>query len=807
MKYKKFASTFLTFILTVSLFTISIPQIGYSQAPAKSAAAKSDLESRLSAIEAKVEKRRKELGIPGMSLAIVKDGKVIYSKGLGYKDFEKKVPVTADTQLAIGSATKAFTALSVLMLQDEGKLSLDDSPKKHLPYFKINNPETDKKITVRDLMSHSSGLNRTDLAMITGKLNRVELIKVAGNAKPMAGLGEKFFYQNIMYAAAGEVVSEVYGKPWKQFVPTRIFAPLGMNNSTMTVKQMQKSKDFSFGYDYNFDSKKTRKLPTRDIGEVGPAGSINSSANDMAKWLNFVLSGGEANGKRLVSKSSFEEWVKSQMKITPDGKMSYGLGWFLQDWKGKKVVQHGGNIDGFNSMVAMLPEEKLGFVMLTNVSGSSLGNELMGMVWSGILEETNSNPLTDDEKKEVGKYNFEQAGFAIEVTIEDGKLVAKVPGQPTYILEKVKDRKYKLSNAPAGFFITFKDTEAFLEQPQGNATLPKGGAEKPEKETDKKVDESAKKLIGTYERLDQKGATMEIKTVDGKPSLVVGDQPPYPLEKREDGNFGSPSLPPVYYVKVKTDSAGKLSGITMVQPEGEFEFKYLGKESLVSKIEISVDDLMAKAITALGGEANMRKIKSRVTTFELDAIHQGVKGYGTSYQHVPNRLATKTTITALGKKIGWINEFFDGSKGVEKYSFSSDEEYTGKRLEDVKINNSFHKYLDWKDKYENVEIVKTDKVDDEEVYVVSFEPKNASKFTVYVSTKTFLPRKLVYIIVSSTSSQRVPITEVLSDYRNVDGLLIPFENSTTNPGMGEIITKYKSVKHNVKISEKKFQAN
>ena len=352
MNKKSFFNTLLSLALTVSLLAISLPQIGYSQAPARSAATKSDLESRLSAIEAKVEKRRKEMGIPGMSLAIVKDGRIIYSKGLGYKDFEKKVPITADTQLAIGSATKAFTALSVLMLQDEGKLSLDDSPKKHLPYFKINNPETDKKIKVRDLMSHSSGLNRTDLAMITGKLNRVELIKVAGNAKPMAGLGEKFFYQNIMFAAAGEVVSEVYGKPWRQFVPENIFAPLGMNNSTMTVKQMQKSKDYSFGYDYNFDTKKTRKLPTRDIGEVGPAGSINSSANDMAKWLNFVLSGGEANGKRLVSKASFEEWVKPQMKITPNGKVSYGLGWFLQEWKGKKVVQHGGNIDGFNSMVA-----------------------------------------------------------------------------------------------------------------------------------------------------------------------------------------------------------------------------------------------------------------------------------------------------------------------------------------------------------------------------------------------------------------------------------------------------------------------
>ena len=804
MKSKEFISTLLSFVLTVSIFTVSLPQIGYSYSPAQSSYSQSDLKERLSRIERKTEKRRKELGIPGMSLAIVKDGKVVYSKGLGYKDFEKKVPMTADTQLAIGSATKAFAALSVLMLQDEGKLSLDDSPKKHLPYFKINNPETDEKIQVRDLMAHSSGLNRTDLAMITGKLNRVELIKVAGNAKPMAGLRERFYYQNIMFAAAGEIVSEVYGKPWREFVPEKIFAPLGMNNSTMTVKQMQKSKDYSFGYSYNFDTKKTRRLPTRSIVEVAPAGSINSSANDMATWLKFVLGGGELNGKRLVSKKGYEEWVKPQMKISPNGKVSYGLGWFLQEWKGKKVVQHGGNIDGFNSMVAMLPEENLGFVMLTNVSGSSLGNELMQIIFSGMLDELKTKPLSDADKKEVGKYQFAQAGFDIDVMIEDGKLVAKVPGQPTYILENVEGRKYKLSNAPAGFFITFKDTEAFLEQPQGNFTLPKKGAKS--ETSEKKTDYSAKELIGSYEAVGGKG-TIEIKNVNGKPSLVVGNQPPYPLKKKEDGNFGSPSLPETYYVKVKKNSAGKISGVTIVQPEGEFEFKPAAKKDNAAKVEMSVDELMTKTIAALGGEDNMRKVNSRMITFEINAIHQGVKGYGKALQKAPNKVASETTLTALGKKIGWIKEYFNGEKGIEKYSFSPDDETTGKRLEDAKISNRFHAFLDWKDRYKNVKIVKMDKVKGEEVYSVSFEPENASKFTIYISSKTFLPRKISRVVVSSTSSQRTPVTEVLSDYRSVDGLMIPYKNVTTNSGMGDIVTTVKEVKHNIKIPDGKFVAN
>lgn len=289
----KFLRIFLSLSILLSLFTLSLPQIGYAQ----TAQVSTDLQKNLQIIEEKLEKRRAELGIPGMSLAIVKDGKIIYLKGLGYKDFEKKIPVTPDTQFAIGSATKAFTALSVLMLADEGKIDLDASPKKYLPYFKMKDPETDRNMTVRDLMTHSSGLNRTDLAMITGQLNRQQLIQVVGEAQPMAKLHEKWFYNNIMFAAAGEVVANVEKTTWEKFIPERVFKPLGMNNSTMSMDAMKKAKDYSFGYTYNFDTKKTGKQPFRDIDGVAPAGSINSSARDMAKWITFVMDKGEINGK------------------------------------------------------------------------------------------------------------------------------------------------------------------------------------------------------------------------------------------------------------------------------------------------------------------------------------------------------------------------------------------------------------------------------------------------------------------------------------------------------------------------------
>lgn len=785
--------------LFVSIFAGSLPLAAYAQTAAQTQT--TDYSKQLQAIEEKLEKRRNELGIPGMSLVIVKDDQIIYLKGLGYKDFEKKIAVTPDTEFAIGSATKAFTALSVLMSQDEGKLSLDDSPKKYLPYFKINDAETDKNIQIRDLMSHSSGLNRTDLAWITGKLNREEIIKVAGEAKPQAKLREKFQYQNVMFVAAGEIVGAVQKTPLEKFIPERIFKPLGMTNSTVSVKEMEKTKDYSFGYDYNFDTKETRRLPIRDIDAVAAAGSINSSAKDMAEWLKFVLNGSAVDGKRLVSEKGYEEWTKPQMKITPNGKMSYGLGWFLQDWNGLKVVQHGGNIDGFNSLVAMIPEKKLGFVMLTNVSGSSLGGELMPIVWENIL----GSPA--EAQKEVGKYHLDVAGVDIEVKMENGKLVAIVPGQPAYTLENVGARRYKLSGAPDGFFATFKDDSLYLEQPQGNYTLPKVGAGAKTADPAPVFSQSAKELVGKYESETNKGRFVEIKDAGDKMTFNVEGQQPYALAAKSQDVFSLSPLPDSYSLKIKRATDGKPVGFIIAQPEGEFAFNFVSKiDEAAAKPAVTVDEIMTKTIAALGGESNMRKATSRVTKFDLDFVHQGVKGSGTTYEKAPNSAVSDSSLTAAGKSIATMHEYFDGTNGGEQVSFAPAETYTGKQLENARVSSDFYGLLNWKKDLKKAEIVKTEKVGDEDCYVVLIEPEKASERRYWISTKTFLPLKAVTLSVSSTTQQAMPVVSVMSDYRAVDGVLMPFKTVSTNPGMGDIVTIVKEVKTNVAIDNKLFAA-
>src|SRR5215217_4258355 len=425
--------------LAVSTALLPTPHLAQQPTPAASAATVTEYSAQLAAIEKTIDDKRKEFGIPGISLAIVKDDKVIYLKGLGVKDFEQNIPVTPDTRFAIGSATKAFTAMLAVISADEGKLSLDDSPKKFLPYFTLRDEEAAAKITIRDLLAHRSGLNRTDLAMVTGMLNREELIKVAGMAKPTAKLGEKWQYQNVMYTAGGEAVAKAQNSTWDELIVSKIFKPLGMTNSDTSPDAMQKGRDYSFGYDYNAATKVTRRLPQRSIPAAAPAGAINSSARDMAQWVRLMLGNGVFNGKRLVSEKVFEELTRKQISVI--GSVDYGLGWFLRQWNGHKVVEHGGNIDGFNAQVAFMPDSKVGFVLLTNVTASPIGALAMNTIWKELVgvpttTEAKATEPASDPKKEVGKYLL-PAGVGFDVSWKDDKLVLTVPGQPPYPRENL----------------------------------------------------------------------------------------------------------------------------------------------------------------------------------------------------------------------------------------------------------------------------------------------------------------------------------------------------------------------------------
>jgi CubicO group peptidase (beta-lactamase class C family) len=238
-----------------------------------------DLAGKLAAIEKQVEEKRRELGLPGVALAIVKDDQVILQKGFGLRDVERKLPVTADTLFVIGSNTKSFTAMAAVISQDEGKLSLEDSRKKCLPSFRLQDPEADAKVTVRDLLLHRSGMKVNDFVWFPGILNRNELIKLVGLAKPTAKLREKFQYQNIGYTTAGEVVGRANGTTWERFIEERIFRPLGMASSHASITLLTKARDHATGYDVEDKTKVT----------VDTAEAVITGLSTLARAVDITL--------------------------------------------------------------------------------------------------------------------------------------------------------------------------------------------------------------------------------------------------------------------------------------------------------------------------------------------------------------------------------------------------------------------------------------------------------------------------------------------------------------------------------------
>ena len=339
------------------------------------------------------EKARQAWEVPGMAIAVVKDDKIVFARGYGVRKVGDATPVDEKTQFAIGSSSKAFTSAAIAILVDEGKLKWDDRVTKYLPEFETYDPYVTRELTIRDLLTHRSGLERGDQLWYGTENSREEILRRTRYIKPTWSLRSTFGYQNLMYLAAGQVVEKVTGKTWDQFVAERIFAPLGMTSSNTSISAFKNGDNVSTPHSKVDES--IVAIPWRKIDNIGPAGSINSNVVDMANWVRLQLAGGTFDGKKVFGAAVAKEMHTPQTVIRLEGGqgltypeahfLNYGMGWFLSDYKGRKIVEHGGAIDGMRAEVALIPEEKLGVVILTNLGGSVVSMPLLYRVIDAYL--------------------------------------------------------------------------------------------------------------------------------------------------------------------------------------------------------------------------------------------------------------------------------------------------------------------------------------------------------------------------------------------------------------------------------------
>jgi CubicO group peptidase (beta-lactamase class C family) len=338
----------------------------------------------------------KEWKVPGVSVAVVQGNKVILSKGYGYRDVEKQLPVTPDTLFAIGSITKSFTVTTLGMEMDEGKVDWDKPVRDYLPTFKMYDPVLTEQMMIRDLVTHRSGLPRHDMVWYSSDFPREDIVRRLQYLEPNKPLRSTFQYNNLMFMTAGYIAGLLNAKSWEDTVHERVLTPLGMEHTNFSLKDSQSSQDYALPYRKGNDVKsEVKRMPfdqqCLDRCAIGPAGEINSTAADMSRYLLFHLNKGKLQDKALLSENNAVQMQTPQMVIQgePDFKeeseTSYGMGFFIAQYRGHKRVEHGGNLDGFSAEFAFLPNDGIGVVVLTNLDGTGLPNAIAYNVFDRLL--------------------------------------------------------------------------------------------------------------------------------------------------------------------------------------------------------------------------------------------------------------------------------------------------------------------------------------------------------------------------------------------------------------------------------------
>lgn len=337
-----------------------------------------------------LEKEMAKTGTPGVAVAIVQDDAVLFEKGFGWRDRQAQKPVTEDTVFAIGSTTKAFTATLLGMLVDEHRLDWDQPVQSYLPDFRLQDEYATAHMTPRDLLTHDSGLPRHDLSWYSSYASRDEIYHRLRYLEPSAELRQRFQYQNLMYMTAGILAEKITGESWESLVQERILKPLKMSRTTTSGPEAR--QEGNFARPYTRKQGEVKEIPFRDISAVGPAGSVHSSAKDMAQWLRFQLSGGKVDDQKLLSAATLKTQHSPQIIMSSEGQspmipyMLYGMGWMIHPYRGHTVIQHGGNIDGFTAQVGLLPEKNLGVVILSNQNGDLLPGMAMFSLFDKMLD-------------------------------------------------------------------------------------------------------------------------------------------------------------------------------------------------------------------------------------------------------------------------------------------------------------------------------------------------------------------------------------------------------------------------------------
>jgi len=385
------------------------------------------VDSKLEGFDAYMAQVLKDWNVPGIGVGIVVKDKLVFAKGYGYRDYAKKLPFTPETTQPIASNTKLFTAMAAGVLVDEGKLDWDKPIRQYVPSIKFYNDDLDRTITVRDMLSHRTGITRHDLIWYKSDFTQKDLFERLKYLEPSEPPRSVFLYNNMMYAGSGYAIELLSGKTWEAFVRERILTPLGMKSTTFTIADMLKTAEPAVPFTERRDTTELYQIPYySDAIGVAPAGAINSSIADVSKWLIALMNEGRVDGKQVLPKTAVKQTLAPSIALPNTGlevrgwgeilNSAYGMGRWTASYRGHLIAYHGGDLPGFHSQVSTMPYDGIGLIVfvignhaapLYNIVSYNVYERLLGLSLTPWSERQNTIRL---KNKEAGKTARAKAG-------------------------------------------------------------------------------------------------------------------------------------------------------------------------------------------------------------------------------------------------------------------------------------------------------------------------------------------------------------------------------------------------------------
>ena len=571
-----------------------------------------NIQKKLGAFDKYMEKTLEDWNTPGAGVGIVVKNHLVFAKGYGYRDYEKKLPVTPNTLYQIASNTKLFTTMAMGLLVAEGKLDWDKPVRQFVPIIQFSTEDLNNTVTIRDMLAHRTGISRHDMIWYKSGFSRKELFDRVKYLEPSQPIRQGFLYNNMMYAASGYVIEYLTKQPWEDFLRERIFGPLDMSNTLFSIEEMKKQADYFVPYNEKRDTTILYRIPYYEEAQgIGPAGSIISNINDMSKWLIALMNGGTYKGKQVIPSEVVRATLapsialpNSQLENRGYGEVLnpvYGMGRWFASYRGHYLVYHGGDLNGIHSQISCMPYDSIGVIVfvigdhsapLYNVISYNVYERLLGLSetpWSerSLKDRTQARKLGKEGRQKSGEARvphtvpshpladysgeYEHPAYGIlNISMNDSslqfdfhKIVLPLKHYHFDRFDTPNDEQYgqwsvNFKTSPQGEIsqavMSLDESEAaFVRRPDASLSDPK----------------TLQVYTGKYEYA---GSTFDVSLrSDNNLYFSIPGRPVYQLIPYKSRKFRIQAFSDFVFEFVVKD--GKVISMKQINPSGEFEFK------------------------------------------------------------------------------------------------------------------------------------------------------------------------------------------------------------------------------------------